>query len=115
MPLARPAVLGVDIEDRLGAGDRRQGRVRNERAQEPRESLMLGFIEMALAPEKDNAMAQQGVSNCGHPRSRQIARQSHTMDFGTDCRRDWADIEARVGRMGVIGRGGSVRHVRPLV
>jgi hypothetical protein len=58
VPLARPAVLGVDIEDRFGAGQRRQGWVRNERAQKPCEGLMFGFVEMALATEKDDPMAQ---------------------------------------------------------
>src|SRR5215471_21595974 len=33
MPLARPAVLGIDIEDRLGAGDRRHRRMRDDRAE----------------------------------------------------------------------------------
>ena len=110
VPAARPAVLGVDVEDRLSAGDRRHGRVRNERTQEPCKGLMLGFVEMALAAEKDDAMAQQGIADRGHRLGRQIAGQPYTMDFRTDRRRDRADIESGVGRAGVIGRGKRFRH-----
>jgi hypothetical protein len=31
VPAARPGVLGIDVEDRLGASERRHGRMRNER------------------------------------------------------------------------------------
>jgi hypothetical protein len=37
----------INIEDRLGAGDRRQGRVGYERAQEPCESLIEGGVSCA--------------------------------------------------------------------
>jgi hypothetical protein len=40
VPAARPGNIGIDVEDHLGAGERRHGRVRNERAQEPCEGLM---------------------------------------------------------------------------
>jgi hypothetical protein len=98
VPAARPGGLGVDVEDRLGAGDRRHGGVRNERAQEPCEGLMLGFVEMALAAEKYDAMTQQGIADRGHRRGRQIAGQPYTIDFRTDRRRDRANIEGGVGR-----------------
>jgi hypothetical protein len=62
VPAARPAVLAVDLEDRFGTGERRYGRMRNERTQEPCEPLMLGFVEMALAAEKHDAMAQPGAT-----------------------------------------------------
>jgi len=64
--LARPGVLGVEFEDRFRARDRRQGWVRDERAQEPREGLMSGFVEMVLAAEKHYAMAQQRIADHGH-------------------------------------------------
>jgi len=73
MPLARPGVLAVDVEDRFRAGDRRDGRVGNERAQESCEALMPGFVEMALAAEKYDPMAQQGIANRGHRFVRQVA------------------------------------------
>src|SRR5260221_6033065 len=38
--------LPIYIEDRLGAGDRRHSRVRNEWAQQLREGLMLGLVKM---------------------------------------------------------------------
>jgi hypothetical protein len=75
---------------------------------------MLGFVEMALVSEKDDPMAQQRIADRGRRRGRQIAGQPHTMDFRTDRRRDRANIEGGVGRAGVIGRGGRVRHVTPL-
>ena len=52
---------------------------------------MLGFVEMALAAEKDDAMAQQGIANCGHRRGWQIAGQPYTMDLCADRWRNWAD------------------------
>jgi hypothetical protein len=102
VPAARAGVLGIDVEDRLGAGDRRHSRVRDERAEPPREGLMLGFVEMALSAEEDDPMAQQGIADRRHRLGRQIARQPYTMDFCTDCRRDRAHIEGHVGRVGVI-------------
>jgi hypothetical protein len=44
VPTARPGVLGVDFEDRFGAGERRQGRVRNERAQAPRPDWVIRVV-----------------------------------------------------------------------
>jgi hypothetical protein len=82
--------------------------MRHERAQQPREGLMLRFIEMALAVEEDDAMAQQSIADCGHRRGRQIAGQPYTMDFCTDCRRDLANIEGRLaGAIGTCGGGRS--------
>jgi hypothetical protein len=115
VPAARPAGLGVDVEDRLGAGERRHGGVRNERAQEPGEGLMPGFVEVALAAEKHDAMTQQGIADRGHRRSRQIAAQPYTMDFRTDRRRDRTDNQGAVGRTGVIDRRGRFRHITPVV
>lgn len=114
VPLARPGVLGIEFEDRFRAGDQRDGRVRNEGSQQPCEGLMPGFVEMALATEKHDAMAQQGIADCGHRFGRQIAREPHPMDFRPDRRRDRADIEGGVGPMGVNGHRGKVRHVTPL-
>jgi hypothetical protein len=34
---------------------------------------MPGFVKMALAAKKHDAMAQQGISDRGHSRGRQIA------------------------------------------
>src|SRR6266852_6835466 len=59
----------------------RHGRMRNQRAQEPCEGLMPGFVEMALAAEEDDAMAQQRIANGGHRHGRQIAGQPYTVDF----------------------------------
>jgi hypothetical protein len=73
MPPARPAVLAVDVEDRLRAGERRHGRVRDDRAEQSCEGLMLGFIEMALTAEKHDPMVQQCIANYGHRFRRQIA------------------------------------------
>ena len=97
MPLARPDVLAVNVEDRLGAGDRRHGRVWNERAQQPCEGLMLGLVEMVLAAEKHDSMAQQGIADRRHRRGRQIAGEPYTLDLRTDRRRDRAHIEGGVG------------------
>jgi hypothetical protein len=98
MPVTRPGNLAVDVEDRLGAGERRYSRVPNERAQEPCEGLVLGFVEMALAAEKQNAMAQQGVANGINRLDRQIAGEPYTLDFSTDCWRDRANIQKGVHR-----------------
>lgn len=100
MPVPRSGVLGINVEDRLGTGERRHGRLRNERTEQPRESLMLGLVEMALAAEKDDPMAQQGIPDRGHGRGRQIAGQLYTMDLCTDRWRDLAHIEG--GISGVI-------------
>jgi len=51
---------------------------------------------MALAAEKDDAVAQHGMANRGHYLGRQIARQPYTLDFGTDRRRDRANIGGRI-------------------
>jgi hypothetical protein len=110
MPVTRPGDLAVDVEDRLGAGDRRYGRVRNKRAQEPCQGLVPGFVEMALAAEKHDAMAQQGIANGINRLDRQIAGQPYTMDFSTDRRRDQANVEDGVGCTGVTCRGARVRH-----
>jgi hypothetical protein len=66
---------------------------------------------MALAAEKYDAIAQQGIADRGHRRGRQIAGQHYTMDFRTDRRRDRADV----GRTGVIDRRGRFRHITPVV
>src|SRR5882757_2694558 len=84
MPPTCSTILAVKIEHRLGAGERRYYRVRNEWSQQPCEGLMPGFVEMALAAEKDDPMAQQGIANCGHRLGLQIAGQPYTMDFCTD-------------------------------
>ena len=75
MPVARPAVGAVDVKDRLRAGNRRDGRVRDDWAQQSCEGLMLGLVEMALPAEKDDAMAQQGIADRGHRLGRQFAGQ----------------------------------------
>jgi len=59
---------------------------------------------MALAAEKDDAMAHQGMANRGHRLGRQIAGQPYTVDFRTDRGRDRANIEGRVGGIGHGGR-----------
>jgi hypothetical protein len=93
VPAARSAVLAIDVEDRLRGGERRHGGVRNHRAQQSCEGLMLGFVEMVLAAEKDDSMAQQGIADRGHRLGRQFAGQLYTMDLCTDRRRDRAHIE----------------------
>jgi hypothetical protein len=40
---------------------------------------MLGLVEMALAAEKDDPMAQQRIADHGHRLGRQIARQPYTI------------------------------------
>jgi hypothetical protein len=74
MPAARSPVLAIDVVDHLRTGERRHGRVQNERAQQSCEGLMLGFVEMALAAEKDDAMAQQGIADHGHRLGRQVVQ-----------------------------------------
>jgi hypothetical protein len=116
VPVACPAVLAVDVKDRFGADMGRHGRVRNERAQEPCEGLMLGLVEMALAAEKDDAMAQQGIANRGNRLGRQIPGQSYTVDFRTDRGRHRAHIEGRIaGAVGTCRRGRFVHELDPLL
>ena len=89
--------------------------MRNERAQEPREGLMPGFVEMALAAEEDDAMAQQGIANRGHYFGRQIAGEPYTMDLRTDRRRDRVHIEGCVCHARAIGRSERFRHIPDLL
>ncbi len=64
---------------------------------------MLGFVEMALAAEEDDAMAQQGIADRGHRRGRQIAGQPYAMDLSADRRRDRANVENGVDCPRVVG------------
>ncbi len=115
VPAARPGVLGVDVEDSLGAGEWRHGRVRNERAQEPCEGLMLGLVEMALAAEKHDQMAQQGIADRRHCLGRQVAGQPYTVDFGANRRRDRANVEGGAGGVRAISRRERLRHILDLL
>jgi len=44
---------------------------------------MLGFVEMALATEKHDPMAHEGIADRSHRCGRQFGRQPHTMDLRT--------------------------------
>src|SRR5215468_7595236 len=65
--------------------------MRSERAQEPREGLMLGFVEVALAAEKHDPMAQQDIAGSRSPSQPADRRTAYTMDLPTDRRRDRAN------------------------
>src|SRR5262249_33033602 len=71
---------------------------------------MLGFVEMALAAEKHDTMAQQGIADRSYRLGRQIAGQPYTMDFRPDRWRDRADIEGDVAGAIRTRRGGRFVH-----